>query len=90
MNIGLGCKFTLDNPTLPLYTDSKALKRDSTHFGYYREKPVGARLYERNVEPVLELYTEHIRARLYWVRPLQRQSIDQKSVLIEAHHANYG
>ena len=73
-----------------MYTDSKALKGDSTSFGKHREKPVGARLYERKEEPVLELYTEHIRARLYWVRPLQRQSIDHKSVLVEAHHANYG
>lgn len=34
------------------------MKRDSKHFGNYREKLFGAKLYGRNVEPVLELCTD--------------------------------
>lgn len=36
-----------------------AMKRDSSHYKDYREKPFGARLYWKNDEPVLELYTDH-------------------------------
>ena len=62
----------LTSPSQSLILSPIAMKRDSTHPGNHREKPFGARLYGRNVEPVLELYTECDCARLYWVRPLQR------------------
>ena len=35
-----------------------AMKRDSSHYKDCREKPFGARLYRKNDEPVLELYTD--------------------------------
>ena len=71
----------------PNILTSIAMKRDSTLFGSHRERPVGERPYGRNVEPVLELYTEYLGARLYWERPLQRKGIDCRSVLVEAHAA---
>lgn len=48
------------------------MKRDSKYSGNYREELVGGKLHGKNVEPVLELYTEYECIRLYWVRPLQR------------------
>lgn len=43
-----------------IYThkNNKAMKRDSKHFGYCREKLYGEKLYGRNAEPVLELCTD--------------------------------
>ena len=37
-----------------------AMKRDSKYSGNHREKLAGEKLYGRNVEPVLELYTEYV------------------------------
>ena len=36
------------------------MKRDSKCSGKHREKLGGEKLYGRNVEPVLELYTEYV------------------------------
>ena len=58
------------------------MKRDSKYSGNYREELSGEKLYGRNVEPVLELHTEYECIRLCWVRPLQRQSIDENPYLL--------
>lgn len=39
---------------------TKALKRDSKYSRHCREKLGGEKLYGRNIEPVLELYTEYL------------------------------
>ena len=70
------------------------MKRDSKYLEYSREKPVGGRLYRTDIEPVLELCTDYGRRLFHTgctgIRPLQRQSIEDKSVLFEVHIVRYG
>ena len=57
-----------------------AVKRESKYPEYFREKPLGERLYRRDTEPVLELCTDYEHDMMSHIgyagiRPLQRKSI---------------
>lgn len=69
-----------------------AMKRDSSHYKDCREKPFGARLYRKNDEPVLELYTDQRDLEGYTGRAHYSVGVFDVviQVLIEVHTVKYG